>query len=167
MNRLPSSFRDPNGFVYQRDGRLLRQVNLAYRDHYDALLKSGLYGELVDAELLIPHDEVSADLAATGQAYRVLEPQRLPFVSYPYEWCFSQLKDAARTTLQVQKMALARGMTLKDASAYNIQFHRGKPILIDTLSFELFQEGTPWIASSPRSRPTRTATRRTASGSTR
>lgn len=146
MNRLRSSFRDPNGFVYHRDGRLLRQVNLAYRDHYDALLESGLYGELVNAELLIPHDEVSADLAETGQVYRVLEPQRLPFVSYPYEWCFSQLKDAARTTLQIQKKALARGMTLKDASAYNIQFYRGKPILIDTLSFERFQEGTPWIA---------------------
>ena len=146
MNGLPSSFRDPNGFVYNRDGRLLRQVNFSFSEHYDALLESGLYEELVAAELLVPHDECSTDLALTDQAYRVLEPQRLPFVSYPYEWCFSQLKDAALTTLQAQKRALARGMTLKDASAYNIQFHLGKPILIDTLSFERSREGMPWIA---------------------
>jgi hypothetical protein len=68
------------------------------------------------------------------------------FISYPYEWCFSQLKDAALTTLRVQKVAMNYGMTLKDASAYNIQFHNGKPILIDTLSFEKYEEGTPWVA---------------------
>ena len=79
-------------------------------------------------------------------AYKVLRPERVPFVSYPFEWCFSQLKDAARLTLDVQERALARGMSLKDASAYNVQFQRGRPILIDTLSFETYVEGTPWAA---------------------
>ena len=70
----------------------------------------------------------------------------MPFISYPYEWAFGQLKDAALATLSVQKRALKLGMSLKDASAYNIQFVRGKPTLIDTLSFELYKEGQPWVA---------------------
>ncbi|MGE5123941.1 MAG: hypothetical protein ACM3H7_05445, partial [Acidobacteriaceae bacterium] len=73
-------------------------------------------------------------------------PDRLKFISYPYEWSFSQLKDAALATLAVQKIALDMGMVLKDASAYNIQFPTGKPVLIDTLSFEAYHEGDPWVA---------------------
>ena len=70
----------------------------------------------------------------------------MPFISYPYEWSFSQLKDAALLTLKIQKIALEHGMSLKDASAYNIQFVKGKPLLIDTLSFEKYAEGRPWVA---------------------
>ena len=66
--------------------------------------------------------------------------------AYPYEWCFSQLQDAALTTLRIQRAALERGMWLKDASAYNIQFNGGKPVLIDTLSFEPYVEGRAWPA---------------------
>ncbi len=146
MDRLSSSFRDPSGFLYYRDGRLLRQVNPSYREQYETLVGSGLYDELIDAALLIPHRECPRTLSATPDAYRVLEPQEVTYVSYPYEWCFSQLKDAALTTLEVQKRALGHGMTLKDASAYNIQFHEGRPILIDTLSFERYRKGDPWIA---------------------
>jgi len=68
------------------------------------------------------------------------------FISYPYEWAFSMLKDAALTTLRIQKTALEHGMLLKDASAYNIQFQDGKPLLIDTLSFDMYVEGQPWVA---------------------
>ena len=67
-------------------------------------------------------------------------------MSYPFEWSFSQLRDAALLTLDVQRRALTRGMSLKDASAYNVQFLRGKPILIDTLSLETHKEGAPWAA---------------------
>ncbi|MFZ3171884.1 MAG: hypothetical protein WA118_07890 [Carboxydocellales bacterium] len=80
------------------------------------------------------------------QAYKIIKPEVIPFISYPYEWCFSQLKQAALATLQIQKLAMNYGMTLKDSSAYNIQFREGKPILIDTLSFEKYQEGQPWVA---------------------
>jgi len=81
-----------------------------------------------------------------SDAYKVIQPERVPFISYPYEWSFSQLKDAALATLSLQKRALKYDMSLKDASAYNIQFVRGKPTLIDTLSFEKYKEGQPWIA---------------------
>jgi hypothetical protein len=143
---IPGSFRDPSGFLFVRDGSLYRQVNSPYQEHYDHLINSGLYESLTDAGLMICHEEVGADLARADGAYKILKPEPVPFISYPYEWCFSELKDAALVTLRLQKMALDFGMTLKDASAYNVQFLRGKPTLIDTLSFEKYREGQPWAA---------------------
>ena len=142
----PSSFRDPSGFLFYRDGTIYRQINLIYKEHYDLLMQSGLYKNLVGANLLIPHEEVAIEPAQKEQSYKIIKPQPIPFVSYPYEWCFSQLKDAALLTLAIQKMALALKMSLKDASAYNIQFIGSKPMLIDTLSFEKYRENEPWIA---------------------
>lgn len=144
-HKVAGSFRDPNGFLFWKDGTLYRQVNTPYRAHYDHLMASGLYEHLVAADLLIPHAEVSAEHAAAEGAYKVIQPDPVPFVSYPYEWCFSQLKDAALATLEIQRQALDFGMTLKDSSAYNIQFVDGKPLLIDTLSFEIYHEGTIWV----------------------
>ncbi len=144
MNVLPASFRDPSGFIFRQEGRLYRQVNRLYQADYDRLMSSGLYQHLTDAGLLVRHEEVSLELAQSADAYRVLQPDELPLISYPYEWCFSQLKAAALTTLALQQRALKYGMTLKDASAYNIQFHNGKPVFIDTLSFETYVEGRPW-----------------------
>jgi hypothetical protein len=109
-------------------------------------MESGLYEELVRSGLLVRHQEMDPDGAGSEGAYKILKPEHIPFISYPYEWGFSQLKDAALTTLDIQKKALAFGMTLKDASAYNIQFLNGKPVLIDTLSFQKYQEGEPWAA---------------------
>ena len=74
----------------------------------------------------------------------ICKPEKIPFISYPYEWCFSQLQQAAVTTLEIQKTAMNYNMTLKDCSSYNIQFHNGKAILIDTLSFEKYEEGQFW-----------------------
>ena len=144
--RLGASFRDPSGFIFSRQGVLYRQVNQRYQADYDRLMGSGLYEKLVQAKLLIPHTEVDEAPAEPALAYKVIQPERVDFISYPYEWSFSQLKDAALATLQVQKLALEAGMSLKDASAYNIQFHWGKPLLVDTLSFETYQEGKPWTA---------------------
>jgi hypothetical protein len=144
--RLGASFRDPSGFLFSRDGVLYRQINQVYQDHYDHLMGSKLYARLVYGRLLIAHEEVDIHPEERILAYRVIKPEALQFISYPYEWSFSQLKDAALATLVIQKLALEAGMVLKDASAYNIQFHNGKPVLIDTLSFEKYQEGDPWVA---------------------
>lgn len=141
-----ASFRDPAGFMFERDGMLYRQVNQAGRIDYDLLMSSGLYERLVDRGLIIPHQEVDLPPAEPLSAYKLLQPARIPFISYPYEWSFSQLKNAARTTLLIQKMALETGLSLKDASAYNIQFSGGRAKLIDTLSFEKYQAGEPWTA---------------------
>jgi len=143
---LGASFRDPSGFVFEREGILYRQVNRSYATDYDRLLSSGLYDALVERGLLVAHDEVSVPPTGQGDPYRIIRPRRVPFVSYPYEWCFGQLKDAALATLEIQHTALDFGMTLKDASAYNIQFDQGRPVFIDTLSFETYREGHPWVA---------------------
>jgi ribosomal protein L11 methylase PrmA len=109
-------------------------------------MESGLYAKLVKAGFLIPHTEVDKPAALPDRAFKIIQPERIPFISYPYEWSFGQLKDAALATLSIQKRALKLGMNLKDASAYNIQFFRGRPTLIDTLSFETYREGEPWVA---------------------
>ncbi|NJC98555.1 MAG: SAM-dependent methyltransferase [Anaerolineales bacterium] len=144
--QLPASFRDPSGFLFSQGGTLYRQVNRAYEQEYARLMDSGLYEKLVKAGLLIPHVEVEQEPAESEAALRVIQPERVPFISHPYEWSFGQLKDAALATLAIQKRALKQDMSLKDASAYNIQFVRGKATLIDTLSFELYKEGEPWVA---------------------
>jgi len=144
--KVPGSFRDPSGFLFYRDGVLCRQINTAYQTHYDRLMESGLYRALVATDLLVPHEQVSVTGAQPDTAYKVIRPEPIPFISYPYEWCFSQLKDAALLTLEIQKRSLDHGMSLKDCSAYNVQFRNGKPLFIDTLSFETCRAGEPWIA---------------------
>jgi hypothetical protein len=144
--RHPASFRDPSGFVFTRDNVLYRQVNTCYAEDYDALIQSGLYDSLTAAGLLVSHEEVAGELAQSENAYKVLRPEPIPFISYPYEWAFSALKAAALATLDIQAHALEFGMSLKDASAFNIQFRGAKPIHIDTLSFEKYREGEPWVA---------------------
>jgi ribosomal protein L11 methylase PrmA len=147
MSRLQSSFRDPSGFLFRDpDGTLLRQVNREYGEDYRRLMESGLYDELVAEKLLIEHEEVDRSRKLTDDADRVIRPRELPFISYPYEWPFSALKDAALLTLEIQRRALNRGMVLKDASAFNVQFEGTRPIFIDTLSFEKYRPGTPWVA---------------------
>ncbi|HVN15307.1 MAG TPA: hypothetical protein VMT73_06165 [Anaerolineales bacterium] len=144
--QLSASFRDPSGFLFSRGGILYRQVNRMYAEDYACLMDSGLYEKLVKIGLLIPHIETDQPPAEKESAFKIIQPERVPFISYPYEWSFSQLKDAALATLSIQKRALKVGMSLKDASAYNIQFVRGRAALIDTLSFEVYKEGKPWDA---------------------
>ena len=143
---MPSSFRDPSGFLFYGDGSIYRQVNISYQENYGHLMHSGLYETLVNAQLLIPHEEVDIEGEKPDKTHKIIKPELIPFISYPYEWCFSQLKNAALTTLEIQKRAFDFGMSLKDCSAYNIQFRKGKPVLIDTLSFEKYPLGQPWIA---------------------
>src|SRR6476659_3184519 len=145
--RDPGSFRDPSGFVYRRDGVLYRQVNHSFADRWDDLAASGLLTELQSRGLLIPHEAAPIAAAADPDlAHAVIRPEPIPTISYPYEWSFGMLKDAALATLDTQVAAAERGFALRDATAYNVQFRRGRPILIDTLSFERPDPGTPWIA---------------------
>ena len=145
--RVSSSFRDPSGFLFTEDGEIYRQINQSYRTHYDYFIESGLYEKLIKNNLLVKQTEISQDLEGSSQDYyKLIKPEKLPFISYPHEWCFDELKDAALATLKIQKVALEHGMSLKDASAFNIQFKDGRPVLIDTLSFEKYKRGSPWIA---------------------
>src|SRR5579862_2850751 len=143
--RVGGSFRDPSGFLFVHDGTVYRQINPAGADNYDRFMASGLSAALTRRGDLVAHEEV--DLPAPDPpAHRIIRPAQIPFVSYPYEWSFGQLKAAALLTLAIQRTALDHGQVLRDASAYNVQFAHGKPIFIDTLSFGAYQEGPPWIA---------------------
>ncbi len=140
-----SSFRDTSGFIFYDGNELFRQINNSYKENYDHLMNSGLYEKLIKSNLLIPHEEVNIS-PFDNNAYKIIKPDPISFISYPYEWSFSQLKQTALTTLNIQKISMEYGMTLKDCSAYNIQFKECNPVLIDTLSFEKYEEGQIWKA---------------------
>jgi hypothetical protein len=144
--RHPSSFRDPSGFVFEADGLLYRHVNQSYAGHYELLIRSGLYDALVVKSLLIPHTEIDKNLTGSADWYKTLLPRQIQRISYASEWSPEQLKDAALLTLQIGAIAVEHGMILKDATPYNIQFEQGKPVFLDTLSFEKYDASLPWIA---------------------
>jgi SAM-dependent methyltransferase len=142
----PASFKDPSGFVFRANDKFYRQVNQSYKNDYDLLVTSGLYKLLTDKKLMVAHQEVNENLTGSPDWYKTLIPEQLPFISYPYEWSFDELKDAALLTLRVMNIAVKHGMILKDATSFNVQFMEGKPIFIDTLSFEKYDASKPWIA---------------------
>lgn len=142
----PASFRDPSGFVFQWNGNFYRQVNRVYAVHYDLLMQSGLYKQLTSKKLLLTHSETEEVVAEQTSWFKTLKPVQLQHITYPYEWCFEQLKDAALLTIAILKEAVDYSMIIKDATPYNIQFYKGNPVFIDTLSFEKYDEDNAWVA---------------------
>lgn len=109
--------------------------------------RAGILDRLQAAGQLIAHTPASIELAAdSSRAHAVIRPAEVPMVSYPYEWSFGMLRDAALLTLDVQAELAADGFNLRDASAFNVLFDRGRPILIDTLSVAPAEPGAPWRA---------------------
>ena len=136
-----ASFRDPSGYMFHDGDILRRHINPIYFPQYNKLKESGFFRTLFKNNLLIPHEETSV-----SEDEIIITPEKIPFITNPYEWGFEQYKQAALLTLKIQKFALSKGFILKDASAYNITFHKGRPVFIDTLSFDFYEEGTPWRA---------------------
>lgn len=137
-----ASFKDPSAKVFYLENdekHIYRQLDSSYLKHYRHFQSSGLAAELIRKNLLIHFEEVS-DSNET-----ILKAEKIHFVSYPYEWTFNQWKDAALVMLKVQFHALRYGMTLKDATPFNIVFKGAKPIFVDISSFEVF-ESKPWKA---------------------
>lgn len=140
-HRHPASFRDPSGYIVQEGSSIKRVINPIYFPVYDALCKVDFFSPLFKAKLLIPHVEQER-----SDEFIVLLPEQIQLVTYPYEWSFHQYKQAALLTLKLQNYALDRDFSLKDASAYNVTYHRGRPVFIDTLSFDFYQKDSPWRA---------------------
>lgn len=141
-----SSYRDPAGFVFSYRDTIYRQINKAGKKDFQHFINSGLYDALSGEQLIVRHVEVkkAKEFTPDPERFTIIEPEQIPFISYPYEWSFAQLKDAALLTLRIQEIAMTHGMILKDASAYNIQFIGKRPIFIDTLSFAIYEPGSPW-----------------------
>lgn len=140
MKQAAGSFRDPCGQVLVENGQIIRTINECYQEHWQMAQNSGLLQNLVESGFMPAFEETKH----SNGAWKTLEVQKIPFISYPYEWSFSQLQDAALLTLRIQKRALRAGMVLKDASAFNIKFQNGKPLFIDLLSFEKRLDNSPW-----------------------
>ena len=143
-----SSFRDPSGALFWRDGKLFRTVTETYIDTYHCIKQSGLFDTLrADGKLVEFTERSASDFPGIAKNVSlVLEPDILPFISYPYEWSFSQLKDAAQLTLDLHITGLKNNFLLKDASAYNVQFLNGQPVFIDHLSFDKCDHYSIWPA---------------------
>ncbi|MGK0386874.1 MAG: hypothetical protein ACI849_001493 [Patiriisocius sp.] len=140
-NTHEASFRDPSGYMFHDGDVLRRAINPIYFKQYNALKDSGFFKTLIKNGLLIPHEETTV-----SEQQIVITPEPIPFITNPYEWSFEQYKHAALHTLKTHKYALSKGFSLKDASAYNVTFHKGNPVFIDTLSFDFYEENTPWRA---------------------
>ena len=138
--RDKGSFRDPSGFIFLEKEKVLRIVNENYKIHYDHFINSELYSKLSKERKIVSHKDFNTSHSYSLDQYKVLEVEKIPFISYPYEWSFSQFKKAALITLEIQKVSIEYGMTLKDATPFNIQFLNNKPIFIDTLSFENIED---------------------------
>jgi len=136
-----SSFRDPSGYIIEENDKIFRIILPSYFEIYNYLKNTNFFDKFIEKRLLIPHKEIEAN-----KNNIIIQAEKVPFLSFPYEWSFSQLKSAAILTLKIQYESIKQGITLKDASAYNIQFIGKNPIFIDTTSFELYKEGQPWTA---------------------
>ena len=136
-----ASFRDPSGYMFYDGDVLRRAINPIYFRQYNALKDSGFFNTLIKNKLLIPHTQTTV-----SDKQIVITPEPIAFITNPYEWSFEQYKHAALHTLKVHKYALSKGFILKDASAYNVTFHKGSPVFIDTLSFDFYEKDTPWRA---------------------
>jgi ribosomal protein L11 methylase PrmA len=141
----PGSFRDPAGRILHHEGRVFRLVSETGWQGFSPVWTSGLIDDLAAEGLILPLVEVDAAVAGNpADTVRVFEVEKLPFVSWPYEWTFSALKAAALLHLDLHLKALARGFTLSDASAYNVQFRGSRPVFIDHLSVRPYNEGEIW-----------------------
>lgn len=136
-----ASFRDPSGYVFYDSTTLRRRIFPIYFKQYNALVDRGVFDTLSQKRLLIPHT-----LTSKSDTEIIITPTAIPFITYPYEWSFEQYKQAALLTLKIQKYVLSRGFSLKDASAYNVTMYQGNPIFIDTLSFDFYEQDSPWRA---------------------
>jgi len=140
--REPASFRDPANQVFYVDGEVRRGLRGAAVDDWRALAGSEFFARLTAAGQICPTEEVPGP--APDGFDLVLRHERVPFVSYPYEWTFSMLRDAALLHLDILLAALAERLVTKDGSAYNLQWRGAAPVFIDVGSFERLREGEPW-----------------------
>lgn len=154
--RDPGSFRDPSGYVIHYGDAVYRSLDLATFDRLSAFLADPVYRQLTDSGDLLPVTIASADERAQLTRFEqrddrhYLRQRRLDLISYPYEWSPRMLHAAAQCTLRIQSALVARGFTLKDASAYNIQFettaHGPAPVFIDIASVDSAPSRPIWMA---------------------
>ncbi len=145
----PGSFRDRGNQVFYHAGDVFRGLNEQGRKEWETLSTTSFFRQFIGSGKLVYTEQVAAiETPESRQAEQwsaVLKHRRIPFISYPYEWPFGMLQDAALLQLELQLAALDEDMTLKDASPFNIQWVGASPVFIDIPSFERLTPGEPWI----------------------
>jgi len=145
----PGSFRDREGRVFYREGKVFRALSPRAAAAWKKLDGSKFFPRFVAAGNVVATREADFSPAALKELsphwVLALEHERIPFISYPYEWSFSMLRDAARLQLDLTIAALAENMILKDASSYNVQWRGACPVFVDTASFDVWEKGEPWV----------------------
>ena len=161
----PGSFRDRASRVFRHEGEVLRALNAEGLADWEALCRARWFEHLQETRKIVrtrrvdgSGDEAQASEqetkrhAATVRAaadeggwVATLRHETIPFVSYPYEWPFGMLQDAALLHLEVLETALAEGMILKDGSSFNVQWIGTRPIFVDIGSFTRLRPGAPWV----------------------
>ena len=146
----PGSFRDPSGHVYKYNNRIIRIVKNFGKKRYEFIKEKNLIEESIKNNFLINTKEIENEFKnlKSDDCCYFLEHEKLDYISYPYEWGFYQLKDAALHHLNFQIFLLEKGAVLIDSSAFNIQFKGNKPVFIDVLSMDKYVEGEYWKGHS-------------------
>ncbi len=146
MELEPGSYRDRTGRIFYSQGQVFRALTARALPEWEALRATRFFPRLIGAGKVVRTEQVppGPDLPA-GTWAAVLRHERIPFISYPYEWCFGMLKEAALLQLELLEAALDEDLSLKDATPYNVQWHGSLPVFIDLLSFHRLREGEPWL----------------------
>jgi hypothetical protein len=143
------SFRDPDSRVYIEDESVFRALSARGLTDYEAFAASELFAKTQAEGSVVRTSKVDRDgpaILSHGDATAaVLEHERIPFITYPYEWCFGMLKDAAALQLDLLDRAITEQLSLKDATPYNVQWVGTKPVFVDVGSFERLRGNEPWV----------------------
>jgi SAM-dependent methyltransferase len=147
FDREPGSYRDRNSSVFYHNGGIFRGISAKALANWKRLTATRFFADFMTRGSIVPTAMVSEpNWGNPAQAWAaVLKHDRIPFVSYPYEWSFGMLKDAALLHLELMLAALAEDFILKDSSAYNVQWRGARPVFIDIPSFEMLEQGQPWV----------------------
>jgi hypothetical protein len=140
----PGSFRDKSSRVFYHEGRVARALSREALANWELLQIKPFFRRLSAAGRIIG-TRAGTIPAPSGAWAGVLEHDAIPFISYPYEWSFGMLRDAALLQLELVEAALGEGMTLKDATPYNVQWIGAQPVFIDIPSFVPWKPGMPWV----------------------
>lgn len=145
--RDAGSYRDPGGYVFRRDGRVYRAIMERARAGYEAVRDNPGVRELIERGIIVGTRELEPGPARSlaPEAAYVVEHDPVPFISYPFEWPFTLLKRAARFHLDLHLRLMDAGVTMSDATAYNVQFRGVRPVFIDLLSLRPYREAEPWM----------------------
>jgi hypothetical protein len=142
----PGSFRDRTCRIYYHQGNVFRALTPGALSEWEALRNASFFRRLAGEGKIVATEQIEPAPALPGGGWAaVLRHERIPFISYPYEWCFGMLREAALLQLELLQAALVEGLSLKDATPYNIQWRGCRPVFIDVLSFYRLRPGEPWV----------------------